>query len=153
MNILSDIFNLIKELLYYIGSLCAKLIGMAYEWFMAQSFLNKLVLGNIFLAMIAIVAPIVKYRMWDTWQGVNNPYAFFLIVISAVMFGTMFLPGTVSTAARIILNAWFLIDLLISWWTHSISRAPYVLSWGFILNLLVPVIFISLSLMIQTTES
>lgn len=154
MNILTEIFSLIKELLYYIGSLCAKLIGMAYEWVMAQNFLNKLLLGNIVLTMITIISPIVKFRMYNSWLGVNNTYSFFLIVICAVMFATIFYPGTVSTALRVIFNVWFLVDLVAAWWSHSIIGAQvYSLAYGFFLSLLVPVIFIGLSLVIRTSES
>lgn len=154
MNIISELFNLLKELLFYIGGVCAKLIGMAYEWFMSQNLPNKLILGNILLAMFAIISPIVKYWMWDTWQGVNNTYAFFLIVISAVMFVTIFFPGNISTAARVILNVWFIIDLVVTWLTHSIIEAKeYSLSYGFFLNLLVPVIFIAISAVSHASES
>jgi len=154
MNLISEIFDIVKEAFLYIGNLCARIIGMAYGWFMEQPLLNKLLLGNIILAMFAVILPMVKYWMWETWQGVNSPFAFFMIMISALMFGTIFLPGLISTVARIIINIWFLIDLLITWWTHSITGVEeYYLASGFLLNLIVPLIFIVLSVLIHASES
>ncbi|HPS56671.1 MAG TPA: hypothetical protein PK514_01070 [Spirochaetota bacterium] len=152
MNILSEIFGLLKEILYTIGRFCAGLIGRAFEWFMAQSFLDKMIIGNIGIAFLAVVLPLVKYWMWESWIGVNNPIGVYLIFISGIMFITIIFRGRYVTALRILVNAWYLLAFLVKWWNHSFCATSYLLTWGFFFNILAPVIFIALSLLVRASE-
>ena len=152
MNILSEIFGLIKEILYTIGRFCAGLIGRAFEWFMAQSFLDRLIIANIGTAFLAVVLPLVKYWMWDSWIGVNNPIGVYLIFISGIMFLTIIYRGRYVTVLRLVINAWYLLAFLVKWWTNSFCATSYLLTWGFLFNILAPVIFIALSLLVHASE-
>ena len=152
MNILSEFLGLLKEILYTVGRFCASLIGRAFEWFMDQSFLDKLIIGNIGIAFLAVVLPLVKYWMWDSWIGVNNPIGVYLIFISGIMFITIIFRGRYVLALRILVNAWYLLAFIVKWWNHSFCAPEYVLTWGFIFNLLAPLIFIFLSLAVSASE-
>jgi len=138
----------LKELLYSLGSFCAGMIQTAYEWFMGLSILNKIIVLNTFTSFLAITMPIAKYFIFESWSGINNPLAVYLILIVFIMFGSIFLSGPVVPVVRIVANIWYLVAIIVISATHSISHAPYVLSFGFFFNLIAPVIYIAVSVLI-----
>ena len=138
----------LKELLYSIGSFCAGVIKTVFEWFMDLSLLNKIIVLNTLISFLAITLPIAKYYIFESWSGINNPIAVYLILIVAIMIGTTFFHGPVVLASRVIINLWYLISVIVVYATHSISHAPYVLSIGFFFNLIAPLIYIVVSAMV-----
>ncbi len=140
--------NALKELLYSLGSFCAGMIKTAFEWFMDLSLLNKIIVINAIPSFFAITLPIAKYYIFESWSGINNPIAVYLILIVAIMFGTIFFHGPMVLAGRIISNLWYLIAVIVIYATHSISHAPYVLSIGFFFNLVAPVIYMVVAAMV-----
>ncbi|HNX23106.1 MAG TPA: hypothetical protein PKG60_03610 [Spirochaetota bacterium] len=138
----------LKELLYSLGSFCARMIKTSIDWFMDLSLLNKIIVINTLTSFLAITLPIAKYYIFESWTGINNPVAVYLILIVAIMFGTIFFHGPLVLGARVIINIWYLISVIAIYATHSISHAPYVLSAGFFFNLIAPVIYIAAAVMV-----
>jgi len=138
----------LKELLYNLGSFCARMIKIAIDWFMELSLMNKIIVINTFTSFLAITLPIAKYYIFESWTGINNPIAVYLILIVAIMFGTIFFHGPLVLAGRVISNLWYLIAVIVIYATHSISHAPYVLSIGFFFNLIAPAVYIALAVMV-----
>lgn len=138
----------LKELLYNLGSFCARMIKTAIGWFMALSLLNKIIVINAFISFLAITLPIAKYYIFESWFGINNPLAVYLILIVIIMIGTIFFHGPAVLAGRIIINLWYLISVIVIYVTHSISHAPYVLSIGFFFNIIAPAIYIAAAVMV-----
>ncbi len=140
--------NALKELLYSLGSFCARMLKTAVEWFLELSLLNKIIVINIIPSFFAITLPIAKYYIFESWSGINNPIAVYLILIVAIMFGTIFFHGPMVLAGRIVSNLWYLIAVIVIYSTHSISHAPYEISIGFFFNLAAPVIYMAASAMV-----
>jgi hypothetical protein len=138
----------LKELLYSLGSFFARMIKIAIDWFMGLSLLNKIIVINTFTSFLAITLPIAKYYIFESWTGINNPIAVYLILIVAIMFGTIFFHGPLVLAGRVISNLWYLIAVIVLYATHSISHAPYVMSIGFFFNLIAPAVYIALAVMV-----
>ena len=138
----------LKELLYTFGSFCARMIRTAVDWFMGLSLLNKVIVINTFTAFLAIVLPIAEYYIFESWSDINNPIAVYLILVVAIMFGTIFFHGQVILALRVVSNLWYMISVIVLYATHSISHAPYVLSVGFLFNLIAPAIYIGAAVMV-----
>lgn len=138
----------LKELLYSLGSFCARMIRTAIEWFLGLPLLNKIIVVNTITSFFAIVLPIAKYYIFESWFGINNPLAVYLILIVAIMFGTIFFHGPVVLAARVAANLCYFISVIVIYATHSISHAPYVISIGFFLNLIAPMIYIAAAVMV-----
>ncbi len=137
----------LKELLYNLGSYCAGVVRKSIEWFMGLSTLNKVIVLNTFTAFLAIILPIAKYFIFESWSDINNPIAVYLILIVIIMFGTIFFQGQLVLALRVVSNLWYLISVVVLYATHSISHAPYVLSIGFFFNLIAPAIYIGAAVM------
>lgn len=138
----------LRDLLYTIGSFCARIIRTALDWFMALPLLNKLIIINTLIAFLGVTLPIAKYYIFESWTGINNPVAVYMIFIVMIMFGTIFLHGMPVLAVRVIINLWYLISVIYIGATHTISHAPYVLSAGYFFNIAAPVIYIILSAMV-----
>ncbi len=138
----------LKELLYSIGSFCVRIIKIAVDWFTGLSLLNKVIVLNTFTAFFAIILPIAKYYIFESWAVINNPIAVYMILIVMIMFASIFFHGQIVLALRIVLNLWYLISVIVLYATNSISHAPYVLSIGFLFNLIAPVIYIGASVMV-----
>ena len=142
----------IKELLYSIGSFCADLLRRVIDWFMELDLLNKILVINTVMAFFAIVFPIAKYYIYESWFVINNPLAVNMILIVAVMIGTMFVHGWWVMPVRVGLNLWYLVYLIYIWMAHSISHAPYVISYGILFNLIAPVVYSVIAVMIFLSE-
>lgn len=135
----------LKELLYSIGELFMRLVNRVFAWFLGLEFFNQAIIANSLTAFLAIVLPIAKYRIFETWFEINNPQAVYLIGIVFIMIATMYIPVTAAFAVRIVVNAWYLLWLIIVSATGSISHAPYELSTGYFFNIAAPVIYLILS--------
>jgi hypothetical protein len=143
----------LKELLYSIGSFFAGLIRTAIDWFLGLDLLSRIIVINTATAFLAIVLPIGKYYIFESWFEINNPLAVYMIVISLVMFGTVFFNGMRWVfPVRIIINGWYFIALVYLWVTHSFSHAPYSISYGIIFNLAAPVVYGVVSVLIFLEE-
>ena len=142
----------IKELLYSLGRFCANLIRKVIGWFMGLDLLNKALVINTITAFFAIVFPIAKYYIYESWFIINNPLAVNMILIVAVMIGTMFVHGRWIMPVRVGLNLWYLVYLIYIWAAHSISHAPYVISYGILFNLAAPLIYSGVAVMIYLSE-
>lgn len=135
----------LKELLYSIGELFMRLMNRAFAWFLGLEFFNQVIVVNTITAFLAIVLPIAKYTIFETWFEINNPQAVYLIGIVFIMIATMYVPVTAAFALRIVVNAWYLLWFIIVSATGSISHAPYELSTGYFFNIAAPVIYLILS--------
>jgi len=143
----------LRDLLYSIGSFFAGIIRIAIDWFLALDLLNRILVINTATAFLAIVLPIGKYYIFESWFEINNPLAVYMIGIAAVMFFTLFFSGMRWVfPLRIIICAWYFIALIYLWITHSFSHAPYNISYGIIFNIAAPLVYGAVSVLIFLEE-
>lgn len=143
----------LKDLLYSLGSFCAGLIRTAIDWFLGLDLLNRIIVINTATAFLAIILPIGKYYIFESWFEINNPLAVYMIGIAVVMFGTIFFSGMRWVLPlRLVVNGWYFVSLIYMWITHSFSHAPYNISYGIIFNLAAPVVYGAVSVLIFLEE-
>ena len=135
----------LKELLYTIGELFAAMVKRVLSLFLGLEFLNQAILINGITAFFAIILPVGKYYIFETWFEINNPQAVYLIGIVFIMIGTMYIPVKAAFVIRLICNLWYLLWLLVVSVTGTISHAPYEISSGYFFNIAAPVIYLILS--------
>ncbi|MCL1864534.1 MAG: hypothetical protein FWF73_01840 [Spirochaetes bacterium] len=138
----------LKDLLYGIGSFFADKIRVAADWFMELNIFNKIIVVNTLTSFFAITLPIAKYYIFETWFFINNPVAVYLIFITVIMLVTVFFHGQLVLGVRVILNLWYFLYVIYMTAFHTISKAPYVLSKGFVFNLLAPVVYLAVSVLL-----
>ena len=135
VSLFSWAFNLVRQLL-------RNLVDKFFEINLCE---KGIVLGTI-LAFVAVVAPMARYRIFDSYFTINNPVAHYLIGISLIMLVTVYFPGLIVMLVRAAVNALYLIDVIYLQATHEISKAPYELTAGYYLNLVIAVAYIILAL-------
>jgi hypothetical protein len=136
------------DLLYAIGSFIVDKIRFAIDWFMELNIFNKIIVLNTIISFFAITQPIAKYYIFETWFFINNPVAVYLIFITIFMLVTIFFHHQYIFAARVILNLWYLLYVLYMLIFNAISKAPYVLSRGLAFNLIAPIVYLAVSVLI-----
>ncbi len=146
--------NALKELLYSLGSFCAGMLRMTVDWFNGLELFNKVIVVNTVTAFFAIVLPIARYYIFETWFVINNPLAVYMILIAFIMVGTIFLRAMLLVfLLRVVINGWYLVAIIYLWATHTFSSAPYEVSYGIIFNIAAPVVYGAASVMIYFQES
>jgi hypothetical protein len=129
------LFNLLKQLFQKI-----------LEKFMEINICEKGIVVGTILAFAAVVLPMARYRIFDSYFSINNPIAHYMIGIVLVMVVTVYFPGMIAMAIRVILNILYLVDVIYLQAAHEISKAPYELTVGYYLNIIIALVYIVLSL-------
>jgi hypothetical protein len=107
---------------------------------------EKCIIVATLLAFAAVVAPMAKYMMFETYFTINNPAAHLLIGIALVMLITVYYPGFIPMIIRVGINILYLVDIIYLQAAHEISKAPYELTAGYYLNIICPAVYIILAL-------
>jgi len=148
LDIIFSLWEILKELLYSIISFIIDKIKVAIDWFMEQNVYNKIIILNTVTSFFAITLPIARYYIFETWFFINNPVAVYLILITMIMLASIFFRGQLVLGIRVVLNAWYFIYIVYMWAFNSISKAPYLLSKGFVFNLIAPIVYIAVSVLL-----
>ena len=148
LDVIVSLFEILKDLLFAIGSFCADKLRAAIEWFMELNIFNKIIVANTIASFFAITLSIAKYYIFETWLPINNPVAVYLIFITIFMLVSIFFHNQIIFGVRIFLNLWYLLYIVYMWTFNAISKAPYILSTGFAFNLIVPIVYIAASVLV-----
>ncbi|MBP7734919.1 MAG: hypothetical protein KA369_02990 [Spirochaetes bacterium] len=107
---------------------------------------EKAIVISTIIAFAAVVAPMARYRIFDVYFYINNPIAHYMVGIVLVMIVTVYIPGLIAMAIRVILNILYLVDVIYLQAAHEISKAPYEVTVGYYLNIIIALVYIVLSL-------
>jgi hypothetical protein len=135
IGIVAWIFNFIRKLFQ-------KLLDKFFEINLCE---KGIVVGTV-IAFAAVVAPMARYRIFDSYFTINNPIAHYMIGIALVMLVTVYFPGLIVMVIRVILNILYLISVIYLQAAHEISKAPYELTAGYYLNVVIPAVYVLLAL-------
>ncbi|HPC39565.1 MAG TPA: hypothetical protein PLD91_01440 [Spirochaetota bacterium] len=141
-SLVNMIIGIVVWIFNFIKGLFRKLLDTFFEINICE---KAIVIGTV-LAFAAVVAPMARYRIFDSYFTINNPIAHYMIGIALVMLVTVYFPGLIVMVIRIILNMLYLINLIYLQAAHEISRAPYELSAGYYLNIIIAVVYVLLAL-------
>lgn len=140
------IVDLIVDLFSWIFNFIKKICLAVFEKFMEINIFEKGIVILTMLAFVAVVAPMARYMIFDAYYTINNPIAHYMIGIVLVMLVTVYFPGMISMITRVIINVAYMTGVIYLGATHEISKAPYELSAGYYLNIMVPLLYIILAL-------
>jgi hypothetical protein len=139
--------NLIMDLLARLYNLMKDLAEWAVDRFMRLNFFEKINLLLFIPGFIAVSIPVARYYMFEMYFYINNPFAVYLIGIMIIMFAVRYFSPLVCLAAREFINLYYIGWLIYLHLSRELSKAPYELTWGYYLNLAVPVAFMLVSLL------
>ena len=140
------LLNMIVDLFAWIFNYIKHICIILFEKFMEINIFEKgIVLGTI-CGFAAVVAPMAGYIIFDSYFTINNPIAHYMIGIVIAMLVTVYFPGLIVMAGRVLINLAYLIGVIYLQATHEISKAPYELAAGYYVNIIAPLLYIGLSL-------
>ncbi len=137
--------EMIIDFLKGIFSFILGIFEFFYNRFRDLSLFDKAIVLMIIPAFFAIIMPVARYYIFGTYFYVNNPLAVHLIGIVLVMFLTFYIPEKFSLTLRLLLNAFFLFWIVYIHFSTGIIKAPYELTPGYYLNIVIPVLYITSS--------
>ena len=136
----------IKDISLFIIDLIFDLIRRIYLKFWDISFSEKVVFVNIIPAFFAIILPVARYYIFETYFYINNPLAVYLIGITLIMFVSIYFSGLIKLVVRLLLNSYYLFWVIYLPIVGDLTKAdPYEIHFGYYLNIAVPSIFIIFS--------
>jgi hypothetical protein len=120
--------------------------GMWYR-FLRISIFEKIILINIIPAFMAIVLPVARFYIFESYFYINNPVAVYLAGIVVIMVSSFYYPGLVKLIVRLSINAYYLFWIIYFPLAGELTKAePYKICIGYYFNIAVPLIFIIASL-------
>jgi hypothetical protein len=137
------IFQKLKDIFLFLLDLALQLISHLYNKFLEIRLPEKVVYINTFLAFLAVVLPVAKFYIFESWFYVNNPLAVYMIGIAMVMFGSLYFSGQYVLLARVLLNFYYLVWVIYVPLAEGLTHAnPHWIIFGYFLNIAVPLIYI-----------
>ncbi len=154
MNLLGDIIDLIgylvtkiKGVLLWLFELVGELVSRAYGIFVDLPVSEKLIVVNTITAFFAVILPVARYYIFETYFYINNPLAVYMIGIVLVMWISIFFQGLWRLAVRVALNAYYLFWVIYLPLAGELTRAnPHSISIGYYVNIAAPIFYILASL-------
>lgn len=139
------VYEKLKELVLFVLELIIALMRKLYEKFDEVSVPEKAIFLNTGLAFLAVVLPVAVFRMpaLDITWYVNNPLAVYLVGIAIFMFASLYFNWKYTPVARVLLNAYYLFWVFYILLVEGLTRAqPHQVSFGYYMNIIVPIIYI-----------
>jgi hypothetical protein len=147
LDILGYILIKLKELLVYIFRLLLDLAGRLYEKFLDVSMPEKIIFLNTLPAFLAVIFPVAKFYIFESYFNVNNPLSVYMIAIAGLMFISVYYPTSLVFYGRLFINSYYLFWIIYIQLANQITKAdPHVIAAGYYLNIIVPVIYILASI-------
>lgn len=143
LDVMAFVFQKLKDIFLFLLELALQLLGHLYNKFLEIRLPEKVVYLNTFLAFLAVVLPVAKFYIFESWFYVNNPLAVYMIGIAMVMFGSLYFSGQYVLLARILLNFYYLVWVIYVPIAEGLTRAnPHWIIFGYFLNIAVPLVYI-----------
>ena len=140
MDIIVDIFKSIFRIL-------GKCVEWLLNWFLRLNHLEKALILTSVGAFFAIVLPVGRYYIFETWFFVNNPLAVYMIAIVLIVFGSLYIPPLFALLTRSLVNLYYLGWVIYLHLAGELTKAPYELTNGYYVNLAIPSVYIVLSIL------
>jgi hypothetical protein len=140
------LLDMIVDLVAWVFNFIKRICVVIFEKFLEINIFEKGIVMCTVLSFAAVVAPMARYLIFDSYFTINNPIAHYMIGIVLVMLVTVYFPGMITMSARLLINCAYIIGVIYLQAAHEISKAPYELSAGYYLNIIAPLFYIILSL-------
>jgi len=136
----------LKNLAFFLVEKAGELGSLVYRKYLEVGIFEKLIVFTTVGAFFAIVLPVARYYIFETWFYINNPLAVYMIAIVIVMLGSVFFNGKIKYGVRAAVNVYYLAWAIYLPLAGELTKAkPYLLAPGYYVNLTVPVVYLALA--------
>ena len=133
--------DLILDILGYIVDLVKKILQWLADWFLELNIFDRILVSLTIPAFFAVILPVARYKIFELWTPINNPYAVEMIYIVCLIFVSFFIPSLYALILRVGANLFYLGWIIYAYASHTISHAPYEITGGFWINIVVPLTY------------
>ncbi len=137
--------QIILEIVKFFYELILKLFSRLIEKFTDLNICEKIIVINCGAAFFAIILPVAKYYIFETYFTINNPLAVYMIGIVLIMLITEHYRNKITFFIRETVNIYYLFWVIYLHLSGELTKAPYIITPGYYLNIIVPLIFILFS--------
>ena len=135
-----------KDILLFVIHLIFDTVLRVYDKFLNSNFSEKVLFLNIIPAFFAIIMPVARFYLFETYFYINNPLAVYMIGIVIIIFITLYFSGLIVLVIRITVNAYYLFWVIYLPLAGELTKAdPHQICFGYYLNIVIPVIYIIFS--------
>ena len=147
LEILERIAKLFIDVIRVALNFIYNILSRVYEKFLDVSIPEKIVFLNTVPAFLAVILPVARYYIFDTWFYINNSLAVYMLAIVIVMYASLYFSGIKKLLARLVINAYYLFWIIYLPLAGELTKAdPFEITAGYYLNIAAPVIYIAASL-------
>ncbi len=139
--------DLILDLLKSFLDLLKRTAEWLIDRFLELNIFDRLLVVSTVAAFFSIVLPVARYFIFDSWFVINNPLAVYMIGIVALVFGSFYIPPFYAFIIRTVAPLYYLGWVIYLHAAREISKAPYEITWGYWLNIAVPLLYTALAVM------
>ena len=139
----------LKELFSKLFSIILGLLEGILDRFLRLNIFDRILVLLVIPSFLAVIKPVARFYIYETWYYINNPMAENLIGIVLLCAATFYLPSLFAVILRAVPSGLYLIWTIYMQASHTISRvkAPYELTPWQYLNFAVPAAIIVFSLL------
>ena len=146
-KIIESLIDITRGVLKFVWHTAVLLIKKAWIKFLGVNNSGKIIILNVIPAFFAVVLPVARFRIFDSYFDVNNPFAVHMIGIIVLMFVCEFFKRIVKLVIRLLLNTYYLFWIIYTPLAGGgLTKAqPHEITFGYYFNIAVPLIFMAAS--------
>lgn len=146
IDLLGFLLIKLKDAFLFLAGLAMDLLQRVYEKFLSLSVAEKVIFLNAVPAFFAVILPVARYTIFETWFYINNPLAVYMIGIVIIMFISLYFEGRVKFIVRLLLNGYYLFWVVYLPLAGELTKAnPHEITAGYYINIAVPVLYLAAS--------
>ncbi|MCL1910888.1 MAG: hypothetical protein FWG13_01635, partial [Leptospirales bacterium] len=142
MGNIRPVVDFIKNIFAWAFSLIGRIAGFLAGSFLEIGFFSKLLCLTVIPAIFAAIKPSARYYIFESWFYINNPISESLVGIVLLVIIGFFIRPLFAFILRAVPSAGYFVWIIYLQVTHSISKAPYELTFWHYLNVAVPLLII-----------
>ncbi len=156
MNIYKIIHNFIlilARIISFIKNIIISLLKSLISKFAGLRIPEKLIVINTIAALPAIVLPVAKFKIFESFYYVNNPLGVYLIGIIIIILISFYFKSLVKLIIRLAVNVYYLFWIIYIPLAGKLTKAnPHEISFGYYLNIAVPALYILFGIVVYFNE-
>ncbi len=144
-DLIQALMEVIVDMTRAIFDFFVKLFNGALEKFLEINIFEKLIVITTVPAFFSVVMAVGKFYIFELYFYLNNPLAVYMIGIVFFMYFSLFIKNLIIFALREVFCLYYLFWVFYKHLGGGLAKTPYELTFGYYLNIIVPIAFIVFS--------
>jgi hypothetical protein len=146
-ELVQALFEFIVDITRTIFDFLMKFLKAALEKFLEINIFEKLIVITTVAAFFSVIMAVGKFFIFEIYFYLNNPLGVYMIGIVIFMYFSIYVKNLITFALREVFCLYYLFWVFYKHFGTGLAKTHYDLTFGYYLNIVVPVVFIVLSLL------